>query len=475
MTTHRFHPRGAALQLLSERGPEVLIAGPAGTGKSRAALEKIHLMCLINGKCKKNCTIEHEHHARGMKALIVRQTLVSLTATGMVTFREHVAAEAISEGLVWFYGGSRTEAPGWKYSNGSSITLGGMDKPTKVMSSEYDIIFVQEATEITVTAWEKLNTRLRNGRISFQQLMADCNPEGPEHWLKKRCDVGTTKMLYGRHTDNPTLFDENGIPTEKGAAYLAKLNQLTGVRRLRLQGGIWAAAEGVIYESFDPEIHVSKRKSLPREWPRLWSIDFGFTNPFVWQQWARDPDGRIWLELEIYRTKRIVTDHVRQILETVTRGDGPIRLEDDGSFDYSEREWIYGKPEYVVCDHDAEDRETLRRAMGLVTRAARKDVSRGIEAFQKRLRIQDDGKPRLFVLENALVDRDQEHADSGHPLGLKEEMPQYVWKPQPETPSGQSQNAPDEPLKHNDHSADAGRYLVAEEDLRPRVRARSLG
>jgi phage terminase large subunit len=38
-----YQPRGAARALLLSRAPEVLAAGPAGTGKSRACLEKVHL------------------------------------------------------------------------------------------------------------------------------------------------------------------------------------------------------------------------------------------------------------------------------------------------------------------------------------------------------------------------------------------------------------------------------------------------
>lgn len=49
MTTavvHRYHPRGAAKAVLESRAPKVLLSGPAGTGKSRACLEKLHLQCL---------------------------------------------------------------------------------------------------------------------------------------------------------------------------------------------------------------------------------------------------------------------------------------------------------------------------------------------------------------------------------------------------------------------------------------------
>jgi PBSX family phage terminase large subunit len=461
----RYKARGAALELLKCRDPEVLIAGPAGTGKSRAALEKVHMMCLLNGACPKDCDEEHEHKS-GMKALIVRKTLISLTSTGIVTFKEHVAKEALDTGLLRFYGGSRDEPPQYRYSNGSRLMLGGMDNPTKVMSSEYDLIFVQEATELTPTDWEKLSSRLRNGRVSFQQLLADCNPEQPDHWLKARCDRGDTTMLYGKHTDNPILFNDDETPTDRGQLYLERLSKLTGVRKLRLLGGVWAAAEGVIYEDWDPTKHISYRKRLPKDWERYWAIDFGYTNPFCWQQWALDPDGRAYLELEIYRTKRIVTDHIHQIMNLMLTKEGARPA----------GEWKYPKPTKIICDHDAEDRASLERELrttyawaGIATTAAKKDVKPGIEVVQLRMRLAGDGQPRMFICADALVDRDEEYAELGNPLGFKGEVSGYVWKP-----GLDGKPIPDEPLKMNDHSMDTARYFFAELDLRGQSRVRFL-
>ncbi|MGH2684170.1 MAG: phage terminase large subunit, partial [Actinomycetota bacterium] len=158
---HSYRPRGAALDLFRCRDPEVLLSGPAGTGKSRACLEKLDQLALRNPV---------------MKGLIVRKTLASLGATALDTYRKHVAAEALEAGLVRYYGGSRQEPAQYVYGNGSAIHIGGMDKATKIMSSEYDAIYVQEAIELTEDDWEALTTRLRNGMISFQQLLADTNP-----------------------------------------------------------------------------------------------------------------------------------------------------------------------------------------------------------------------------------------------------------------------------------------------------------
>jgi len=71
----RYHPRGAALQLWEGRWDEVLLSGPAGTGKSRACLEKGYAIAWLYP---------------GSRGLIVRKTRRSITQSTMVTFAEKV-------------------------------------------------------------------------------------------------------------------------------------------------------------------------------------------------------------------------------------------------------------------------------------------------------------------------------------------------------------------------------------------------
>lgn len=426
MTTleHVFTPEGAAQALFAYRGDEVILSGPAGTGKSRACLEKLHALALMNP---------------GMRGLIIRKTQVSMTNTALVTFREHVIPEALAAGLVHWYGGSAQEAAGYRYSNGSAINVGGMDKPTKVMSSEYDAIYVQEAIELTEADWDALTTRLRNGKISFQQLFGDTNPDSEIHWLNQRAQSGKTRMLESRHEDNPVYWDKVRQEwTEKGAAYIGKLDNLTGVRYLRLRKGLWVAAEGMVYEDWDPAIHLVDRFEIPADWERIWAVDFGFTNPFVLQCWAKDHDGRLWRYREIYRTKRLVEDHARDILSIVA----------------PKGQWIEPRPTRIICDHDAEDRATLERHLGMGTTAAQKTKSDGIQATQARFKVADDGKPRIAFLRDSLVERDQLLTEAKKPTCTEEEIPGYVWNP-----------AKDEPVKEDDHGCDTTRYTVADSDL----------
>src|SRR5690606_16116885 len=210
-----------------------------------------------------------------------------------------------------------------RYDNGSVIVVGGMDKATKIMSSEYDLVFADEATELTVDDWEAITSRLRHGRLSFQQLLAACNPDAPTHWLKQRCDKGLTRLINTRHEDNPVYYNPDGTLTERGRDYIGKLDRLTGVRHARLRRGVWAAAEGMVYSDYQDAVHVVDPFPIPDHWTRYLAVDFGYTNPFVAQWWAEDPDGRLYLYREIYHTRRTVDQHARDILDQVTTPDEP--------------------------------------------------------------------------------------------------------------------------------------------------------
>jgi phage terminase large subunit len=418
---------------MQSRVPELLIAGPAGTGKSRACLEKMHHMCLLNP---------------GMRALIVRKTLTSLGSTALVTYREHVAKESIAMGHVSFYGGSSQESAQYRYTNGSSIVVGGMDRATRVMSAEYDLIYVQEATELNEEDWEALLTRLRNGVVSFQQLIADCNPSTPTHWLKARADRGQVLMLNSQHAENPRYFTDDGVLTEQGKQYMANLDALTGVRRMRLRDGQWSAAEGIIYESWNPAVHLVDNAPIPAAWPRYWAIDWGYTNPFVLQCWAEDPDGRLVLYREIYQTQRTVDVHAAEIMSIVAPGG----------------EWIEPKPTWIVADHDPGDRAVFTEATGLNTVKADKRVTEGIQAVQRRFALRPDGTAPLTMMRDSVVRRDPALVDAKKPASTIEEIPGYVWD------TGAGAAIKETPLKIGDHGADAMRYLVMQKDLGRRTR-----
>lgn len=438
--SHEYSPRGSCLEIFSRQDLEILLSGPAGTGKSMACLEKLHLICL---------TIPR------VRGLIVRKTQASMTSTALVTWREKVAGEAIEAGVVDYYGGSQQEPAQYRYPNGSKIMLGGMDNPTKIMSSDYDLIYVQEAIELSEADWDALSSRLRNGRLHYQQLFGDTNPDAPEHWIKQREGRGDLTILESRHSDNPILVDDEGGETERGAAYLARLKRLTGVRKSRLLLGLWVSAEGAIYEEYDPAVHLIDRFEIPEDWPRYWAVDFGFVHPFVLQCWAVDPDGRMYLYRELYGTRRRVEQWARDIMREVT---DPASWTDANGNDVDPLEWVWTEPQpdRIVADHDAEGRDTLESKIGMGTVAADKRVIDGIQAVQGRLAAEDDGKPRIFFMRDSVVRRDPELVEARRPTCTTEEFGGYVWD------LGAGRRPREQPRKIEDDGMDAVRYMVME-------------
>ncbi len=415
---------GNIAKLFTSKEPELILSGPAGTGKSRGHLEYLNYWA---------------SEYPGCRLLMTRKTRRSLTESGMVTLERKVLHP--SQGVQF-----KASMQQYQYPNGSIIAVGGLDKPSKIMSSEWDIILVLEATEVSEDDWESCSIRLRNGKLPIQQLIGDCNPDKSTHWLLQRARSGATRMLDTRHEDNPTLFYRDGTMTPEGTRYLGKLDRLTGVRYLRYRKGIWCSAEGMIYEdSWNPVINIVDRFPIPKEWPRYLAVDFGYTHPFVCLWAAQDPDGRLYIYRQIYKTRTLVEDHAKEI-KRVSRW-----AEKDGD----------PLPRVIICDHDAEDRATLERHLGLMTTPAHKTVSDGIQAVASRFRVSGDGKPRLMIVRDGLVERDQDLAEGKQPTCLEDEPESYVW----DTRQGMKKG--EQPVKECDHALDACRYLVAFHDLTP--------
>jgi phage terminase large subunit len=416
-----YKPRGGCAQVFTAREPEVLICGPAGTGKSIAILMRLDFMA---------------SKYPGSRYLIVRKTRASLTESALVTFEEKVIREgsAIDGAL------GRINRHSYKYSNGSEIVVGGMDKSEKILSTEYDVIYCQEATELSLEDWSTLSSRCRWFHTPYQMMIADCNPSYPEHWLKKRCDAGNCRLINSDHTDNPVLWDAaNQRWTPEGVTYLDKLRRLPPTMRDRLLYNKWTSAEGTVYEQdWKPHGgHVINPIEIPHSWPRYLAIDFGYQSPFVALWGAISPEGVLYIYREWYKTRMTVADHGNTI-RNMSQGEPA--------------------PVAVICDHDPENRADLEKHTGWVTTNAIKGVEAGIQEVRNRLNnlTKVDGKwvPTLQVFSNCLVEVDSRWADLGEPCGLIAEMSVYSYARKRE-----NRDPSDRPIDKSNHSCDALYYL----------------
>lgn len=391
----------------------MLLTGSAGGGKSRIASEKVHAYCM---------------KYPGSVAICLRKAREYAAKSVVFALK---AAQGDDPNVVY-----RTGEMIFHYANGSKIFIAGLsdEKQRQAVRSingngSADIIWCEEANAFKEDDHNELLARLRGQAADWRQIIYSTNPDTPTHWIKRRLmDGGEASVYFSKAADN--FYNP--------AEYLDTLDGMTGVMKLRLALGKWVQADGVVYPQFSDEIHVIDSFPIPADWRRFRVIDFGYTNPLVCQWWAMDSDDRMYLYRELYHTKRTVRTHAAQIKS------------------YSDGEEM----ESTVCDHDAEDRATLAEEE-IANTAADKSVTVGIQKVSERLKVQPDGKPRLYLMRGALIEIDPWLDDLNKPTSTIAEMPGYVWQ---KTADGKP--VKEQPRKENDHGADAMRYAVMYADSR---------
>jgi hypothetical protein len=410
---------GAARQLWDSTASEIIITGPAETGKTLACLHKLDYLLWTHP---------------GAQAVLVRKVRDTIYPTCLQTYLKKVL---LPDSPVRAYGGER---PAWfDYPNGSRLWLAGLDDPGKALSSERDFVCVNQAEELTSDDWQVLTTRTtgRAGNAPFGQCLGDCNPGPPHHWIKHRPSL---TLLESRHQDNPVLFDGQDW-TEQGRRTLAALDALTGVRRERLRFGRWVSAEGTVYQ-FDPRVHKIGRDQVPPCSRAVAGVDWGLRNPGVIGVWLLDGDGRAYLAHEVYQTGKLIDWWVSRAQEAKRRY--PI--------------------EAFVCDpSEPAYVEAFLRA-GLYALPGDNAVAPGIQAVEARLAVAPDGRPRLFVVDGCLAERDEALAADHKPVCTEQEFDAYVY------PKGADGRPIKEvPVDLHNHGMDALRYAIMYADARQRL------
>jgi hypothetical protein len=505
-----FVARGAVAQLYKiRRWPrgihQVLLVGPAGTGKTRGLLEFVDWLC---------------SQYPGIRVLFLRRTKESLAESVLDTWENHVLAAYDHEWRIG--GGQRNMRQSYTNKNGSHIVLGGLKDKTQVtrtLSTQYDVVICFEAREIDdPKAWQMLARANRNWKMPFQLRIADTNPGNAYHWLNTtfptaedggafhyipdkyrdrgpytiRCedrhvnvvpcpetievdDDGHAKTecpdcgkratgsvmfrLLSQFRDNPTLWDsQKKAWTEGGFAYVEQnLALLTGSPRANLYEGRWAAEEGVIYEGWDPEVHIVDPEDAPRDYKWFCgALDPGFRHPTSFQVWGVIGDS-VWLVFEEYRTEENSDWWAEKILELNRRYPMEALVVDPSEPDYIER----------LNDRFGEMRG---RDGERIARRGNNSILTGIDMVRWALS-ERDGGPRLHVVRGYLESRDRKRTDALKPACFTEEIVAWTWR---KTEEGQPYREVPDPLAA-DHSMDNARMMamfIWGADLSPLVKSR---
>ena len=299
--------------------------------------------------------------------------------------------------------------------NGNHIEFKAYEQGRKAFEGRaIDAFYGDEQIKSDAEAtWQEIQARLldKNG-FCAQSL----TPIIHQLWLENRIRVlpETDEVFYADLNDNRK--SRGGHVDDK------EIDQMIGqwpaeIQETRIKGH-FAAFAGAVYKTFSQDIHVIKPFEIPSDWTRYRVIDWGFNNPFVCLWLARDPDRCWYVYAEHYMARESLAYHAEKVKQ------------------------ISGTEKYRAtwADHDAQERFEFNK-LDISTLPAKKDIHLGIEVVQAALKIQPNGKPRLFIFKNCQ-----------HTIG---EMAGYRW-----AEGTESKDAKDDPLKVNDHCPDCVRYCL---------------
>lgn len=299
------------------------------------------------------------------------------------------------------------------------------------------------ADELTVQPESFVTQMLARMSPPRAQAFGTTNPDGPRHWLYLkyilRAEELNWKVWHFTLEDNPSLSQEykDAIRAE-----------FTGLWFKRFVLGLWVAAEGAVYDGFDPDVHVTPalpckacggqpevhlnaphgsrfhHNHTPVAITRtVCGVDYGTANAFAAVLVGLGENGRLYT-LGEWRHDSKKPGEARWTDAQLSAG-----LQEFLNSSGYEVDWVTVDPS-AASFHTQLQFDGLRRVM-----SADNQVATGIRQVASLLSIGS-----LTVL--------------GECTGLLDEIPGYVWDPK-EQAAGH-----DAPVKENDHSLDAWRYAV---------------
>lgn len=258
--------------------------------------------------------------------------------------------------------------------------------------------------------------------VEGAQLFASTNPDSPAHWALRdviRSGNPDVRSWHFRLEDNPFL------PPSVVEAYR---RMYVGLFYRRFVLGEWVAGEGAIFEMFDHDRHVVDIVPQIERWLGV-GIDYGTQNPFAALMGGIGVDGRIYITGE-WRYDGRRSRHQLSAPEYVERLQG----------------WMEGlahpgtklrgiRPPMVIVDPSASPFIVQLYRSGIRPENADNEVLPGIQTVSA-----------LMARDKLRVHRSCE--------GLLQELPGYSWD------ENAAKLGQDKPVKLDDHSVDALRYLL---------------
>jgi len=321
---------GPQTEFLAAGEREVLYGGSAGGGKSFAMLAD---------------PLRYLNHP-SFSGLLLRHTTEELRE---LIFKSQELYPKVYPGIKW-----SERKMQWVAPSGARLWMSYLDRDDDVLRYQglaFSWIGFDELTQwATPFAWNYMRSRLRSIASDLPVYMrATTNPGGRGHgWVKKMfidpspynqpfdaTDVDTGEVLCypaGHSKAGEPLFRRRFIParlsdnpylSEQGD-YEAMLLSLPEQQRKQLLDGDWDIKEGAAFTEFNRDVHVVEPFSIPANWVKFRSCDYGYGSYSGVLWFAVAPSEQLVVYRELYASKILATDLADAVLE-LESGDGNIR------------------------------------------------------------------------------------------------------------------------------------------------------
>lgn len=345
------------------------------------------------------------------------------------------------------------------FPNGSQIVFKycANDKDLdNFQGTECDVLFIDEATQFSEEQYKILIACVRGVSNGIpKRVYLTCNPGGQGHQWVKRLFIDR-QYHDGENPDDYSFIQagvrDNKILMDTQPDYIKQLEALPPKLREAWLEGSWDIFFGQYFEEFSdkPDHYIDRQYTHviePFEIPDSWNIyrcfDWGYNKPFACEWAAIDPDGVMYIILELYGCTKTPNEGVKWIPDKVFSEIHRIECE---------HRWLKGKKIIGVADPaiwNAETGESIaEKASHHQVYFSKGDHERlaGWMQMHYRFAFDDNGYPMMYVFKNC--------------KGFIRTIPLLMYdehKPEDIDTDGE------------DHIADSIRYLCMARPIKPRI------
>ena len=194
----------------------------------------------------------------------------------------------------------------------SDMTFKGLDESSKIRSSEFNYIFLEECSEFTLTDYEELKLRLRkpnNNPGAFNQILLLTNPTSIFSWIYTDVYMSPDPSI----AKHKSLWSDNNFLDK---TYTDELAKLQGNYRKVFYEGEFGLMQGLVFPNF--EIYD---KIFDTVVSNAWGIDFGYVHKSSLVCVNFLDSGKFYVEEFIAEPGLTNTEFIKRIKEIIPSND----------------------------------------------------------------------------------------------------------------------------------------------------------